>query len=115
MNQGSGIPAGLFGVPDLDYEVTVEVRNKKTGAKNRMYYPNVGAVNADHQLTRECAGLEKWGAAGMPQTLFLMVGFNASPRTGKTVEIREGGAMAERMADDVATGIVERDAETDGK
>src|SRR5690349_13226112 len=109
----NGFAQGLRGIPDLGYEVTIEVKDKKTGKVDRMFYPNVGGVNADHQLTRECAGLEKWALAGMPQALFLMVGFNASPRTGKTLEIKDGGAGA--FGSREAGNTAEDDAELDGE
>jgi hypothetical protein len=98
-NTREGFARGLHGVPELDYEVTIEVRNKRTGQKNRMFYPNVGRVATDHQLTLECAGLEHLATEGMPQTLFLMASYNASPRSGKTVEVKNGGAMGEKVED----------------
>lgn len=87
----------LLGVPELPYEVTVTVRNKETGNKNVMFWPNVGMVNLEHHLTRDLpdgAGMGLYNA-GMPQVAQLWVGLNASANTGKTLEVRDGGAMQE--------------------
>ena len=88
------ITGPILGLPNLDYEVTIEVRNKHTGAKNSMYYPNVGRVQTDHILATEM-GVEgeQMMELGMPQALLMVVGFNASPGDGKTLIVKDGGAM----------------------
>lgn len=82
---GRKITGPILGVVDLDFEVTLKVRNKKTGAENQYYYPNVGAIQTDHIRTADTEGMRSLAVTGMPQALLLIMGFNASLQTGHTL------------------------------
>jgi len=76
----------------LPYEVKIEVKHKITGKVSRMYYPNVGRIQTDHILASDFGEVgEEMMTGGMPQALLMVVGFNASPNTGRGLEVKDGG------------------------
>ena len=101
---GRKITGPILGVVDLDFEVTLKVRNKKTGAENQYYYPNVGAIQTDHIRTADTEGMRSLAVTGMPQALLLIMGFNASLQTGRTVEIKDCGALQGSKSSDSIKG-----------
>ena len=95
-----GLPEDILGLPELDYEVTLMVKNKRTGAENKIWLPNVGSVATENYLTRKAEGMASYAQNGMPQVMVVIVGFNASPRSGQSMTFVDGGAMGKKDGND---------------